>query len=273
MFANGVISADAAHHLWRDGFNIAWLGALLGSLSVLLFFLCIQLAPIARNQRYSNPVITALLIAGACAIFGNMTTLNHSGTLSLLYIIMIFAGWLLYEFWYVTLPAIKTPLLNVGNVLPSFSLQDVRGIDYNSASLGYGHYTLWIFYRGNSCPFCTKLLQQLAVRQEDFIEQGIELVFISSQAAIFTQGIAKQFQFPTTFLIDHENKLAQTLGINLPHALPLGMAFLGFGTETIIPTSILTDASLNIIHVDISDHSRLRSEINEILELIPQRSV
>jgi hypothetical protein len=75
------------------------------------------------------------------------------------------------------------------------------------------------------------------------------------------------------FLTDENNRAARLLGIAQPHGLPMGMQVLGYDSETVLPTVIITDAGGRIVWVHETDNYRIRPEPGTYLDVLRQSSV
>jgi hypothetical protein len=62
------------------------------------------------------------------------------------------------------------------------------------------------------------------------------------------------------FLRDRDNTAAELLGIRHKWGTPMGLQALGYASDTVLPTVILTDAQGNILFSDQTDNYRVRPE-------------
>ena len=70
------------------------------------------------------------------------------------------------------------------------------------------------------------------------------------------------------FLTDEGNRAARTLGIESPNGIPMGMQVLGYASDTVLPTVILTNAQGEIVFADQTDNYRVRPEPEVFEKLI-----
>lgn len=73
--------------------------------------------------------------------------------------------------------------LNAGDSFPSIS---VKTLSDNSIKLGQrqagADWQMVVVYRGQHCPMCTKYLNQLESKREDFLKAGVEIVAVSADS-------------------------------------------------------------------------------------------
>jgi peroxiredoxin len=119
---------------------------------------------------------------------------------------------------------------------------------------------LLLFYRGNWCPFCTAQVEELAAAYKRLEEIGISVVLISPQSIKKNQALAARFDVPMVFLRDRHNAAAKQLGILHEWGTPMGMQVLGYESDTVLPTVILTDKQGQIVFSDQTDNYRVRPD-------------
>ncbi len=72
------------------------------------------------------------------------------------------------------------------------------------------------------------------------------------------------------FLVDPKARAARQLGLVHEAGLPLGMQILGYDTDTVLPTAIITDASQRILWVHQTDNYRVRPEPETFLKVLDE---
>jgi len=88
----------------------------------------------------------------------------------------------------------------------------------------------------------------------------VSIVLISPQSIKKNQSLAAHFDVPMVFLRDPNSIAAKQLGILHKWGTPMGMQLLGYDSDTVMPTVILTDTQGQIIFSDQTDNYRVRPE-------------
>jgi peroxiredoxin len=132
---------------------------------------------------------------------------------------------------------------------------------------------IWIFYRGNWCPLCMAQIKELVSQYKQLQELGVRVALISPQPHKFTIGLARKFDVPFDFLTDEDNRAGRALGIANPHGLPMGMQVLGYDSETVLPTVIITDAGRRILWTHETDNYRVRPEPDVYLAVLRENRI
>lgn len=132
---------------------MVWLGAAIALLPAAGIFLSLMTFRVARTSE-DVPFVLYSSIAGTLIISdGSLLALAYSAGVGLL-------GFVLYDFWYSRFDRGSNPLLQYGKILPDFDLFDLSGEKMPSSSL-VGKSALFIFYRGNWCPFCMAQIKEV----------------------------------------------------------------------------------------------------------------
>lgn len=244
----------------ENNFTIHSIGLLISALSVVIFFLMLFIKPVARTSKtlsfYSTPIVLGLLL--------NLIDFNRN---SLLIALSIALGWLTYLTWYSTFLKRETTILEVGKKLPEFSLENVSKelININSFK---GDFKIMLFYRGNWCPLCMAQIKEVVNQYKELDKRNIDMLLVSSQPHKFTKNLAEKHQVPFHFLRDVDNKVAKQLKIIHENGLPAGFQVLGYESDVVLPTVIITDKNNKIIFADLTDNYRVRPEPETFLKII-----
>ena len=244
---------------------ISWGGVILVTAP---FVLVISWVMIFRNVARTSarfPILIVLGVAGtALASWGYLQGGNPvAPVLALLGLI----GFVVYDFWYSSFSNRASRQLSVGKMLPEFVLKDTAGNAITSTSLT-DKPAVWIFYRGNWCPLCMAQVKEIAGQYQQLQELGARVALISPQPHRFTIGLAKKFDVAFEFLTDEGNRAARTLGIASPNGIPMGMQVLGYDSETVLPTVIITDVGGRILWAHETDNYRVRPDPDVYLEVL-----
>ncbi|MBA55677.1 MAG: hypothetical protein CMK89_14575 [Pseudomonadales bacterium] len=175
-------------------------------------------------------------------------------------------GATLYIRWYSVFEARDSEMLRKGNALPDLPLQNEQGelVDIHQ----FKGPLLLLFYRGNWCPLCMAQIREVAAEYSELAKKGVSLLMISPQSHSNTASLAQKFDVPMTFLVDKDLKAAKLLGIAALGGLPTGLEALGYDSDTVMPTVIITDADHRIIYADQTDNYRVRPEPATFLQVL-----
>ncbi len=173
--------------------------------------------------------------------------------------------WLLYVFWYSALPVARGQL-KPGDKLPELNFIE-DGQVFSTTSLR-GKKVIYLFYRGNWCPLCMAQVKEITARYQELHSRGVEVCLISPQPARLTAALAGKMAVAFRFLTDKNNAMARKLQIDHQQGTPLGMEVLGYASDTVLPTVMITDEEGRIAFVDQTDNYRLRPEPETFLRVI-----
>ena len=245
---------------------LSWLGLALTAFAPLVFFLKAFLFRSPRTPRHpvEYSVLSGLGLAITMAMsfrYGDATGAIH------VWAGITLLGWFVYLRWYSVFQGRNSQALNVGSSLPVFELESMDGQVVSSERFMTAPHLL-LFYRGNWCPFCTAQIEELAAAYQQLEEMGITVVLISPQPIEKNQRLATRFKVPMTFLRDKDGTAAKQLGIQHKWGTPMGMQLLGYASDSVLPTLLLTDAQGLIIFSDQTDNYRVRPDRNEIRGVI-----
>ena len=273
MMATFVMAFHIAYLLDTGGFNLDLLGALIAVGLPAVFFAYAIMNLLIKNMprvTTSMKLITLGTAVGTTlAIYGSMTAENVT-TLTLVYALTGFCGWVAYDQWYSYMGSGKKNKLRVGGELPLFELEDEDAKKVSSESFR-GKPTLLIFYRGNWCPFCMSQIKEIASKYRELTAKGVMVALISPQPHKFTRSLAKRFDVPFRYLVDVGNRAAKQLDIAAIGGLPASMELLGYHSDTVRPTAIITDKDGKIIYVDLTEDYRVRPEPDAFLRVLEEQ--
>lgn len=262
-----VLTLFAAVQMWQAGSLLTpWLGALIAGAAPTVYFLRVFLTSMARTA----PRLWGVLAIGAV---GALLALALGGGLAALLAALVgVVGTWLYDTWYSRFEARDATELAVGNTLPAFVLSDAQGQLHRSTDLT-SQPTVWMFYRGNWCPFCMAQIREIAGQYRELEQRGVQVILISPQSAAHTRSLARKFEVPMKFLVDEGNRAARTLGVFAENGLPAGMQALGYDSDVPMPTVFITAAGGRILYADLTDNYRIRPEPDAFLQVLDQAQV
>lgn len=220
------------------------------------------------NFLYIIPLLSLFIAALGIAISAMETSQYLLSTVA---IMAALGGNLLYVFWYSRFGREKNTLLDVGKALPEFSLKDASGNVVTSQEIG-AQASLIMFYRGNWCPLCMAQIKEVAGQYRELESRGIKVYMVSPQSGGHTKDLAERFDVDMRFLIDEDSKVADKLQIIAENGLPMGLQALGYDSDTVMPTVIMTNEKGRIIFADLTDNYRVRPEPEDFLKVFDAQS-
>ncbi len=250
-----------AYQSFANGTPIVALGLALTSLPIVVFLAGLFLMPVARTSAYL-PVYTFITVIGILILIASFAT-GEANSISAIGF-PIFICWFLYIFWYSSFKGRENDLLKTGNQFPKLNFEDENGQTFNTRHL-LGKKNILLFYRGNWCPLCMAQIKELVEEYKALEARGIQTVLVSPQPHSLTKKLAGKHNVPFKFLVDKGNVAARKLNIISKNGLPTGFQVLGYDSDTVLPTIILTNEKGIIIHSDLTSNYRIRPEPAELM--------
>lgn len=270
MMAAVVITLVAAQSLWLTRDYLGWGGVLLVTAP---FVLTIGWLMIFRSVARTSARFPLLIVVGtAGAVLASWGYARGGSPEAALLGVASWIGLMLYSYWYSSFNRQPSRELRIGNTLPKFNLKNVAGQAVSSSSFD-DKPTIWIFYRGNWCPLCMAQIKELVAKYKELESQGVRIALVSPQPLRSTMALARQLGVPFDFLTDEGNRAARTLGIDHPDGLPMGMQLLGYDSDTVLPTVIITDQGGRILWAHETDNYRVRPEPDVYLAVLRDNRV
>jgi len=270
MMTAMVIVVIAGRSLWLTGDFVTWGGVLLVTAPFMLLLSWIMMFKnIARTSAHL-PVLTALATVGlglACWGYFQGASVNAP--------ILALVGWvgfIVYVYWYSSFGDRSSESLEVGQKLPEIDVRNVANEVISSESL-LDKPVIWVFYRGNWCPLCMAQIKEVAGEYQEIQDLGVRVALISPQPHKFTMRLARKFDVPFYFLTDEGNCAARTLGIAHSDGLPTGMQVVGYDSETVLPTVIITGVGGKILWSHQTDNYRVRPEPALYLQVLREHGL
>lgn len=265
MMAAMLITVFATISLINSGDYISWGGVILTTAPFILVISRVMLFKSTARTSARFPLLTVLAVAGV--IVAAWGYAEGGSSLAPLLAVGGLAGFLVYAYWYSSFSERASRQLQPGQSLPEFELLDIAGESVSSSTLT-DRPVIWMFYRGNWCPLCMAQIKEIAGQYQQLQDMGVRVALVSPQPHKFTVGLASKFDVAFDFLTDEQNKAARTLGIAHPDGLPMGMQVLGYDSETVLPTVIITDTGGRILWAHETDNYRIRPEPELFLDVL-----
>lgn len=264
-FALFILSITYFYH----SIDFAWLvSAVIHALPV-GFIIKLYIVNTPRTTKRLNTITIAIM---ALTILATIVMQHDPSYYSnfFLFILITFFGWLLYINWYSVLEIKKNQLLEVGVPFPEFTLEESKSSTISTTKF-LGKKTIYLFYRGNWCPLCMAQIKELANEYKQLEEKGIQIVLISPQPHGHTKRLAEKYKVPFIFLTDPKGTSAKKLQIYHKSGVPLGLEVLGYSSDTVFPTVVITDEKGLILYADQTDNYRVRPDPSTFLEVLENR--
>ena len=251
--------------MYQDGWSLVWLANGLTVAMILIYFVWILFLDVPRTSRHmiwiSLPAFLGTI--GVCyAIFQGLgPPLAVYLNLSLLF------GLLIYTYWATDFSGRDKSFLQSGKAMPNAILKNVEGAEV-SLSTFFEQPAVFLFYRGNWCPFCIAQIKELVSHYQQIAEHGAQLIFISPQSLRHTKSLARKFNIRAHFLQDESLKVAKQLKVFNEKGTPFGLELLGYTSDNVLPTLIITDSKGIIRFADFTDNYRVRPEPSSYLKIL-----
>ncbi|MEM6721188.1 MAG: redoxin domain-containing protein [Bacteroidota bacterium] len=266
-----VVLIDTVWFILQSGITILNVAHFMTAASIVFFFGSLFIRPLARTDSVLIPYTFCVFLGCMMSlIVGNLQEDIHFRFFGLLGNILLTACWVLYLLWYSYFQkrdAESNTILKVGNCLPLLRFEDAEKVTVTSEKFA-GTPSIFIFYRGNWCPFCMAQIKEMVSKHEELTDRNINTVFISSQPHGFSENLTKKYPLDFQFLVDVNGEVAQQLNIFHSYGLPFGFQLFGFKSHTSLPTIIITDAEEKIIYTNQTDNYRERPEPKTLLRII-----
>ncbi len=263
--AANALAITAAVQLFRGGDPLAWSGVLLANAPFALRLGWIMMMKDTPRTSARFPLFIALGALGVS--LSGAAALRGGPQLTLWLAAAGLAGFVLYSFWYSSFSDRGSDMLKPGQALVPFGLKSATGKKIRSSDFR-GRPAILLFYRGNWCPLCMAQIKEIAREYQQIAACGARVALISPQPHKNTEALARQFDVDFEFYTDEGNRAARALGIASAWGVPFGMQLLGYASETVLPTVIITDPDGKIIWADETDNYRVRPEPQTFLDVL-----
>lgn len=266
-----VVMIDCVWLMFHSGITLLNSAHFLTAATIVFFFARVFLKPLARTDSvlyiYTFCVFLGCLLSLLLQNLQDGFTVNNFGTWSNIILII---GWLVYLLWYSFFQqrnAATNSVLHIGNTLPLLVFETVQKKKVSSQQFA-GTPSIFIFYRGNWCPFCMAQIKEMVAKHEELTNREVHTVFISSQPHGFSQKLEKKYPLDFQFLVDVNGEVSKQLNIFDTYGLPFGFQIFGFKSHTSLPTVIITDSNEKIVYTNQTDNYRVRPEPKTLLRII-----
>jgi len=245
--------------------QISWIGVLMTSAPFMGFLTWLMISTSIARTSAHFPLLNGLGLLGILIASG--TFLRGANVMALFIALIGWGGFIIYAYWYSSFGRHASQHLTVGQKLPVFQVKNIADEVIDSSSL-LDKPTIWMFYRGAWCPLCMAQVKELVVQYKELQDLGVRVALIAPQPHKNTIALSKRFGVKFDFLTDEGNKAARILGIENPQGLPMGMQMLGYDSDTVLPTVIITNTKGQILWAHETDNYRIRPEPDVFLKVL-----
>lgn len=266
MMAAMAIIAVAGRMLYLGESPVAWGGVMLTAAPLMMLISRLMLL---RDTPRTSAHLPWLAWIGAFGV-GLSAWAAYSGSADYAAAAIALGSWIglqLFSRWYSEFGRTPSTAIGVGQILPAFTVRDGMGRNLDSTHWR-GKPAIFIFFRGNWCPLCMAQIKELVAHYREIEALGVRVALISPQPHSNTISLAKQHGVSFDFLTDEGNRAARMLGIDIDHGIPMGMQMMGYDSETVLPTVIITDADGRIVWNHQTDNYRIRPEPSTYLSVL-----
>ncbi len=271
-----IASGYSVFQLSTQGLNYIWLGALLTTLPMLLFFSRVMIFQDVPRTSNRLPLVTLVSIIGLFLALNYYLKLDlesqHKSYTAFLTAMMGYLLFIVYNYWYSSYSKRNNDHFKTGQTLEKFPIIDVDG-NTLSSEIFKGSAAVLVFYRGNWCPLCMAQIKEIAEKYRELSKLGARVVLISPQPESHTSKLANKFDVKMEFYTDKNNQAAKILGIEIENGLPTGMQVLGYDSDTVMPTVIITDKNGKIIYNDATKNYRIRPDPEEFIKILENAEI
>ena len=156
--------------------------------------------------------------------------------------------------------------LKPGNPLPAFSALDEQGGPLSSSDLR-GRPSVILFVRGNWCPFCSKLVENLTKYYKAINDSGAHLILVTPKPLETTRRVAEFFEVDFEFWLDDSLAIGRQLGLVQESGVPKDYDR-EYGRDTLWPTTLIVDADGIIRHTELSRFIADRPDPQKLLRIV-----
>ena len=268
-----VVMIDSLWAIFQSGISLPDVAHLLTAVSIVFFFSRVFIKPLARTDSVLLPYTFCVFLG--CLISLLVRSLQEESNfrvISVIFNLILTIGWIVYLLWYSFFQkrnATNNTILKVGNTLPLLQFENASKEEVTSTQFA-GTPSIFIFYRGNWCPFCMAQIKEMVAHHERLTDLNINTVFISSQPHGYSKNLTKKYPLDFQFLVDVDGNVSKQLDIFAEYGLPFGFQLFGYKSHTTLPTIIITDSNEKIVYTNQTDNYRVRPEPITLLKIIDE---
>ncbi len=163
-------------------------------------------------------------------------------------LLVVAAAWLNWRFRKRQRPV--PPALRRGRSLPDFAATDEAGNPVHSTEIR-GTAAVFLFVRGNWCPFCNRQVRNLTLHYKAIVDLGARLILVTPKPLETTRRVAEFFDVEFDFWLDENLQVARELGLLQSDGVPKDHQN-EYGEDTVWPTTLVVDRNGIIRYAELS---------------------
>ena len=247
-------------------FNYVSLMAVISALSGSLYFTGIY----TFNKTHNNLSFTKFYASGVYLSLGVALYLLGQNPVVAQYSALGFCAvhllcWDRYINWYSKYPE-RDLQITKGKAMPSGVLYDTEGNRHKTADMNRAD-AVWLFFRGNWCPFCTAQIEQVAKEYRAIEKKGFRIYIVGNQPVEKSVKLEERLKFSRVFLTDPDHSYAKKTGLLDVGNLPLGLELFGYKKDLYYPALIIVKNG-RVTDIELPSNYRDRPESRIILDRI-----
>ena len=246
-------------------YSLSWLGSWLTSAAGVVYFSGIYTFNKSSNNlgvtKYYSLFFYIGLIVTLYGLYQNPIVIQYFALGSSALLVVM---WDKYLNWYSLFPPRKEKIV-LNKVMPNGSLFDMEGSSISIKSLNTSP-GVWLFYRGNWCPFCVAQIEELSNEYQEIRKLGYELRFVSTQSLSHSKSLASKLNLKEAFFRDDNGKYLDSIGLLDKAGLPVALEVLGYEKPVGYPAIVISNPKGKVSFIDITDNYRDRPESSFILD-------
>ncbi|MBL4649390.1 MAG: redoxin domain-containing protein, partial [Aureispira sp.] len=141
--------------------NLSWLGNLISFGTGAVYFAGIYLIATPRTSKNMWSTWFPLVLGTFITLYGTFNNNNPTTYFPLILNLLMLGSWFLYTYWATDFSGRNKTVLQVGKKIPLVSFKHPDGSSVSIETF-FGAPAIFLFYRGNWCPFCMAQMKELA---------------------------------------------------------------------------------------------------------------
>ncbi|MDN3667988.1 peroxiredoxin-like family protein [Echinicola jeungdonensis] len=179
---------------------------------------------------------------------------------------------------------LKETALQVGDKIQDYPLTDIEGNKVELSKFIHSDYLILNFYRGGWCPYCNLELREYERLQNNFKEQGINIIAISPETPESAYQTIDKNTLSYPVLTDTDAQFMKKIGIVFQLDIDSKREFVNFGIdftningnenfELPVPAVYVINRDMEVVFVHFEEDYMTRLEPTELLEKLKNKKM